>query len=505
MSGWVAIIGNGDTGQWRRMLTRIKHRGPDIAGWNKCKTATIGQNYLEADLDRRPGNIAVPLVDSSSNHRIIGYDGQIGNWRKLADQTALGEGPFLQERIILRLHGQHGKKMFQYLTDTVFALIIADDGWLAARDLLGIKTLFHGRKDGVIYLGSEMKSVLAVTGEVFEFPAGHYMDQGGRFHPFAALPHKPPQPVLADTDRAAAKIRTIIEESVTNRVTFSHSTGSLLSGGIDSSVVAMLANRAYKSRFGARERMKTFALGVGETGDIISARLMARHIDSDHHEKIVDLQDMLDVLDDTIYHLESFDPSLVRSAVANFLISRYAREQGIDVLLSGEGGDELFCGYLFLKDSSPQEMFDGQIRILKAIHNNAALRLDRMNQCNGVTVVAPLISGALLECALSLAPELKIRSSENDVVEKWIFRHAFAADMPEAITWRLKQEFSQGSGSAASLTAYFENACDDAALAAAQSQCPLIRSKEELYYYNIFKRHFGADRAVETVGQWMTI
>ena len=506
MSGWIAIIGDADAGQWRSMLNRINHRGPDIAGWTRCKTATIGQNYLPADVGGEYKEIPVPLVDATPAHRIIGYDGQIGNWARLADHLAVGEGPFRQERILLRLHEQYGKEMFRYLDDAIFSLVIADDnGLLAARDLLGIKTLFYGHKEGVTYLGSELKSVLAVTGEVYEFPPGHYMDHRGDFHPFAALPEQPPQVTLSDPEKTAAKVRAIIADSMTARVDFARPTGSLLSGGIDSSVVATLAGRAYKAKFGARARLKTFALGVGESEDIINARLVARHMDADHHEKIVDLQAMLAVLDEAIYYLESFDPSLVRSAVANFLISRHARDQGIEVLLSGEGGDEVFCGYLFLKNRPPEEMFAGQMQILRALHNNAALRLDRMNQCNGVRVVTPLISGALLRCALAMAPELKMRPDGADMIEKWIFRHAFAEDLPEQIAWRLKQEFSQGSGSAASLTAHFEKAFSDDELAAAQAECALIRGKEELCYYNIFTRHFGADHAVKTVGQWPTL
>lgn len=506
MSGWIAIIGNGVAGQWRLMLDRIAHRGPDIGGWTKCKTATIGQNYLPADVGGDPGRIPVPLVDTSPAHHIIGFDGQITNWAPLAEQLGVGKGPYRQERILLRLHERYGAEMFRHLDDAIFTFIIADDnGVLAARDLLGIKTLFYGRKDDAVYLGSELKSVLAITDEVYEFPPGHYMDQSGALHPFASLPTQPPRPVCSDAARAIADIRRIIDNSLAAQVDFTRPTGSLLSGGIDSSVVAMLAARACRKTLGDDKRLKTFALGVGESEDIRNARLVADHIGADHHEMIIDLDTMLGVLDDVIYHLESFDPSLVRSAVSNYLISRHAREHGIEVLLSGEGGDEVFCGYLFLKERAPEEMFAGQLLVLRALHSNAALRLDRMNQCNGLRVVTPLISGDLLRAAMAMAPELKIRPNGNEKIEKWIFRQAYAGDLPEQITWRLKQEFSQGSGSAATLTDHFEKMFDDDRLAAAQAQCPLIRSKEELYYYNIFTRHFGTGHAVQTVGQWTTL
>jgi asparagine synthase (glutamine-hydrolysing) len=229
---------------------------------------------------------------------------------------------------------------------------------------------------------------------------------------------------------------------------------------------------------------------------------MADHIQSDHHELIVDLDQILVVLPEVIYFLESFDPSLVRGSVSNYLISKYAGERGIDLLLSGEGGDEIFCGYIYLKDFPPEELFARQMECIGFLHNNASLRLDRMNHCNSVRVVAPLISGELFRYTLAIPAEYKQKPVGNDKVEKWIFRKAFEPYLPAVITQRVKQEFSQGSGSAALLPSYFENLIGDDELAEAQARYPLIRSKEELYYFRIFTDHFGDGRAVETVGQW---
>jgi asparagine synthase (glutamine-hydrolysing) len=216
----------------------------------------------------------------------------------------------------------------------------------------------------------------------------------------------------------------------------------------------------------------------------------------------VDLDHILAVLPEVIYFLESFDPSLVRGSVSNYLISKYAGERGIDLLLSGEGGDEIFCGYIYLKDFPPEELFARQMECIGFLHNNASLRLDRMNHCNSVRVVAPLISGELFRYTLAIPAEYKQKQVGNDKVEKWIFRKAFESSLPAAITQRVKQEFSQGSGSAALLPGYFENVIGDDELAEAQARYPLIRSKEELYYFRIFTEHFGDGRAVETVGQW---
>jgi asparagine synthase (glutamine-hydrolysing) len=507
MSGIAAVIGNSNIAECKKMLTCISHRGPDINGFAEIGAAVIGQNYLPADVNAVYEKQTVPNVAHRPSLRTIGYDGQIGNRTELARRFGIEGDAFLEERLLLDLYHRHGPEMFSHLQDAIFAFVIVDEqhGLFAARDLLGIKTLFYTVKNGVTYLASEIKAILAVTSDVYEFPAGHYMTHDGEFIAFADLPEQPPECLHSDETQSIAFIRSAIETSLDNRIDFKFNTGSLLSGGIDSSVIAMLASRRYKARFGSNAQLNTFALGVGESEDIINARLVAKAIDSRHHEKIVDLDKLLAVLDDVIYHLESFDPSLVRSAASNYLISQFAAQQGIEVLLSGEGGDEVFCGYLYLKDEPPEALFNGQINCLKFLHNNASLRLDHMNQCHQVRVVAPLISGPLLNFTLALAPELKQKPDGDLKMEKYIFRKTFEKDLPTQVVWRLKQEFSQGSGSAARLPAYFEQTITDNELIEIQQAFPMVRSKEEMFYFKLFTKHFGSGSAVDTVGQWITL
>jgi asparagine synthase (glutamine-hydrolysing) len=395
--------------------------------------------------------------------------------------------------------------MLRHLGDTIFAFVISDgEKLLAARDLLGIKTLFYGRENGTLYLASELKSLRAVTEDIREFPEGHFMDADGTLTRFGEL-REPLDVTDAELPQIIEDVRDIIERSVRNRVDFVRPTAALLSGGMDSSVISHLSSGLYKEKFGKEAQLKTFAMGVGESGDIRHARTMAEHIGSEHQELIVDLGEILDALPEVIYYLESFDPSLVRSSVSNYLISKRASEEGIDVLLSGEGGDEIFCGYTYLKDFPPEQLTAKQIECLGYLHSNASLRLDRMNQCNSVRVVAPLISGELLEYALRIPPQYKQKPEGDRKIEKWIFRKAYESALPKSITWRGKQEFSQGSGSADVLPGYFEDAIDDHEYTQAREKHPLIRSKEEFYYFRIFTEQYGADRAVETVGQWVSL
>jgi asparagine synthase (glutamine-hydrolysing) len=330
------------------------------------------------------------------------------------------------------------------------------------------------------------------------------MDGAGTLKSFFEL-SAAPEFTSAAPEEIVEDIRDIVWRSACQRIDFSTPTAGLLSGGLDSSVVCLLASRLYREKFGPAARLKTFAMGVGESQDIQNARIVAEHIGSEHHELIVELDEVFQVLPEVIYHLESFDASLVRSAASNYLISRHAREHGIDQLLSGEGGDEVFCGYTYLKDFPPEELTARQLECLGFLHSNASLRLDRMNQCHGIRVVTPLISGELLQYALRIPPQFKMKPESDGKIEKWIFRKAYEADLPAAVVWRGKQEFSQGSGSADVMPAHFEAAVSDEEFTADQARFPRVRSKEELYYFWVFAEHFGTEEAVDTVGQWICL
>jgi len=512
MSGFSVVYNQPNPRDLEHMFNRIGHRGPYLSGKFEGRRILMAQNYLKGDVTEKPGSLLekkktqVPACNPRLPKFRICYDGQMGNWEKRAKPIGEADGPFREERLLLALYQQYDSHMFEHLDDAIFAFVISDgENLFAARDVLGIKTLFYGKKNGTFYLSSELKSLIGITDQIYEFPPGYYMDSTGTLFCFAELPKSPPGSVDGDLDKITETIVDIVQRSLNNRVDFTVPTGSLLSGGIDSSVIAYMASDACRTKIGIGQRLKTFALGVGESEDIKCARLMARHIDSDHHELIVDFDQILALLPQVIWSLESFDPSLVRSSVSNYLISKYARDQGMEILLSGEGGDEIFCGYLYLKDVPAEELFSKQMECISFLHNNASLRLDRMNLCNSIRVVAPLISGELFNYAMTLPPEYKQKPDGDQKIEKWIFRKAFENVLPEEIVWRLKQEFSQGSGSADVLPKYFEETIEDEELLLAQKEFPIIRSKEELYYFQIFKEHFGTGRSIKTVGQWIRL
>ncbi len=509
MSGLAVIYGEEpDPDLFKEMLDTIDYRGRDQAGSFATPKVLLGQNYLQADrIEDTEENPEIPVFLRSRENLRICYDGEIGNWTELACKHNVADGPYRDERLLLKLYMTYGVQMLDLLTDAVFAFVISDGEKLfAARDLLGMKTLFYGEKAGTLYFSSELKALAKIGVEPFEFPAGHYMTAAGKPLAYQSLSAAFSNPAVEATPaQMAEKIRALVGQAIRRRVDFCLPTASLLSGGFDSSVIVYEASRLLKEKMGPSARLKTFAFGIGESEDIKNARLVAEDLGTDHYELVVGLDDILAVLPKVIYALESFDPSLVRSSVANYLISHAAREEGYDILLSGEGGDEAFCGYLYLKKYPEEQLFTEQLRCLRFLHNNAALRLDRMNLCNSLRVVAPLTSGELLAYALRIPGAYKIRTENGAKIEKWIFRKAYEGLLPDSIVWRVKQEFSQGSGSAGLLPEHFAAVVTDRDFAAAKAKYPFLRSKEEWYYFRLFKKHFGDGTAVDTVGQWVQI
>jgi len=284
MSGLVVGYGQPNREDVEAMFEQIGHRGPALSGLCRHGQAILAQNYAGGDLAWDAESAEAPVAASQDERMRICYDGQMGNWAKLAADHDVADGPFREERLLLRMYRKYGSDMLRYLGDAIFAMVISDGKTLfAARDLLGIKTLFYGRENGTLYLASELKSLRVVTDDVHEFPEGHVMGSDTKLTRFAELPEAP-APTEARLPQIVEDFRDIIERSVRSRVDFGRPTAALLSGGMDSSVIAYLASRLYRERFGEEARLKTFAMGVGESGDIRHARTMAEHIGSELHE-----------------------------------------------------------------------------------------------------------------------------------------------------------------------------------------------------------------------------
>ncbi|MCX5677170.1 MAG: asparagine synthase-related protein [Planctomycetota bacterium] len=346
------------------------------------------------------------------------------------------------------------------------------------RDTLGVSPLYYGRTgDGALAFASEVKALLEVTRDVAEIPPGHQFD-GVHSDLCATLQ---PQPPLTDSAEViAVELRRRIEASVRRSIR-SSATGAWLSGGLDSSTMAALA-RPHVSQ------LYTFAAGLPGAPDLEYAREVARHIQSEHHEVVVTVNQMLDVLPKVIYHLESFDALLVRSSITNYLVARLAAEH-VPEVLSGEGGDELFAGYEYLKSLPQGQLADELLDITKRLHNTALQRVDRSAAAHGLVAHVCFLDPDVVEYAIRIPVALKLR----DGVEKWILRRAMDGALPERVLARPKAKFWEGAGVGDLLARHADETVSDKDFV--QERCLrngwTVNSKEELMYYRIFREHFG--------------
>lgn len=356
------------------------------------------------------------------------------------------------------------------------------DGIFLSRDALGIRPLYCGRThEGAFCFASEVKALLEVTRTIQEFPPGSWLDSEHVLHSFYEL--KAVSPMDQPANVLASQLRLLLEQAALRRID-GPVMGSWLSGGLDSSAIAALVRPHVQT-------LHTFAGGMTGAPDLKYARQMAEFLHTEHHELIMTIQDFLKVLPDVIYHLESFDALLVRSTLVNFLVAEAASHY-VGSAFSGEGGDELFGGYAYLKHLPEEQLPAELVDITGRLHNTALQRVDRSASAHGLVIYVPLLDLDVVNFALSVPPEWKIRHQAAGV-EKYIFRLAMQGALPEDVLWRPKSKFWQGAG--------IDSLLDQHAIATitqadfSRERCLpngwMLNSPEELLYYRIFKEHFG--------------
>jgi len=352
------------------------------------------------------------------------------------------------------------------------------NGLVIKRDPLGVAPLYYGyTSDGSLCFASEVKGLREVTEDINELPPGNTFD-GQRlkaYYQLGKLPedNHPPK-------RIAKKLHAVLTTAVEKHAGMG-SSGAWLSGGLDSSVMATLARPLFKT-------FHTFSVGMPGSPDIRYARIMSNFIQSEHHEIVVKLDDLLSVLPEVIYHLESFDAWLVRSSIMNYLVARLA-SQYVPSVFSGEGGDELFAGYEYLKSLNPAGLADELIDITSRLHNTALQRVDRCAAAHGTEAHVGFLDPEVVDFALRIPTRYKLHNG----VEKWILRLAMSGELPDEILGRTKSKFWQGAGVQDLLSQYAEQKITDADFSR-ERRLPngwLLHSKEELYYYRIFSEQLG--------------
>jgi asparagine synthase (glutamine-hydrolysing) len=300
------------------------------------------------------------------------------------------------------------------------------------------------------------------------------------------------------SDAALAATRDVVAASVRRQMMGDVPVGVFLSGGLDSAIVAAIAARHAAQR---GERLRTFAVGTADSPDLLAARVVARHLGSEHHERVYDAREAVRALPPVVRAIEHFDPSLVRSAVPNFLLAEMTA-QHVKVVLTGEGADELFAGYEYLRGfADPVELQAELMRTVHGLHNLNLQRCDRVTMAHGLEARVPFLDREVIEWALRLPPGFKLAGVGQP--EKRLLREAFAGWLPEEFLWRDKAEFGDGSGAADVLTAAIEAGISEAEFERERDGVtPPLRTREELAYYRIFREHLAGVRPEATISRF---
>ncbi|RFF31226.1 asparagine synthase B [Wenzhouxiangella sediminis] len=485
-----------------------RHRGPDWSGIYVNDRAIVAHERL-AIVDVESGS--QPLL-SPDGHQVLGVNGEIYNHRQLRAECsdyAFRTGSDCE--VILALYRRHGADFLNKLNG-IFAFVLYDeeaDRYLIARDPMGVMPLYHGRdEDGMLWVASEMKAIEPWCRQVEIFPPGHLLDSADgeirRWHEPAwrdfENANRPPDP---------AALRQSLEDAVHRQMMGDVPYGVLLSGGLDSSLIAAIAKRYADHRVESDDteqawwpRLHSFAIGLEGSPDLAAARVAAAAIGTQHHEFHYSVQEGIDALDDVIAHIETYDVTTVRASTPMFLLARRIKAMGIKMVLSGEGADEIFGGYLYFHKAPDARAFHEEtVRKLDKLHQFDCLRANKSMAAWGVEARVPFLDLEFLDAAMSIDPTAKMAGPGRP--EKAILREAGAGLLPDEILWRQKEQFSDGVGYGwiDALKAFAEQQVSDRELAEAARRFPLNppATKEACLYRRLFERHFPSPAAAATV------
>ncbi len=502
MCGIAGRIGPEAPGEDERLLARLEHRGPDDAGEVHFAGGWLGHRRLSI-VDVTGGH--QPLRTRDGRRWLVG-NGEIYNHRDV--RRELGEGEYAtrsDNEVALVLLERWGPAALGEL-EGMYALLSATtdgDSFVAARDPVGIKPLYWARDGDQVRFASEMFAFdPAWRPAITTFPPGHFWTPEGGLEQFAeAIPAEPgtgerrePSPQDLEETREA------LVESVRRQMMGDVPVGVFLSGGLDSTLVAAIAAREY-AREG--ERLATFAVGLEGSPDLVAARKAADYLGSDHHERVYTAEEALAAVGPVVRAIEHFDPSLVRSAVPNYLLAEMTACH-VKVVLTGEGADELFAGYSYYQEfGDPGDLQGELIRTMKGLQNLNLQRCDRTTMAHGLEARVPFLDRKVIRLVLRLPAAWKVAS--EGVPEKRLLREAFRGWLPDELLWRKKIQFGDGSGASSVLPEAAERLVTEAELREQADQLdPPIRTREELAYFRIWSEHLSGVRPEQTVGRFAT-
>ena len=493
-----------------KMSQKIRHRGPDWSGIYCGGSAILAHERLSI-VDPESGG--QPLF-SPDRKQVLAVNGEIYNHQEIrrlyAGQYEFQTGSDCE--VILALYRKKGINFLEDLSG-IFAFVLYDEEkneFLIARDPIGVIPLYIGYdNDGKVYVASELKALEGQCERYEPFLPGHYYYSGDpgmkRYYQRDWFNYD----AVKDNEASVEAIHDALTDAVKRQLMSDVPYGVLLSGGLDSSVISAIAEKFSEHRIEDDSKTKaywprlhSFAVGLKGAPDLAKAKMVADHIGTVHHEINYTIQEGLDAIRDVIYFIETYDVTTVRASTPMYLLARVIKSMGIKMVLSGEGADEIFGGYLYFhKAPSAKDFHEETVRKLSKLHLYDCLRANKSLSAWGVEGRVPFLDKEFLDVAMRTNPEAKMCPGKT--MEKKIVREAFADMLPEAVAWRQKEQFSDGVGYSwiDTLKAVTTAAVSDEQMAHAAERFPINppKNKEEYYYRSIFAEHFPSDSAAKSV------
>lgn len=494
------------------MSKTIRHRGPDWSGIFTNDKAIMAHERL-AIVD--PASGKQPLF-SPDKALVLAANGEIYNHRALRQQFESTYDFQTQSdcEIILALYKAKGVDFLDDLNG-IFGFAIYDvdnDSYLIARDHMGIIPLYIGwDKNGTFYVASELKALESICSKIQLFPPGHYYHSDEQEFVQWYQRDWTDYEAVKDNETNIQDIKEALEAAVHRQLMSDVPYGVLLSGGLDSSVTSAIAKKYAQKRVESGDtldawwpQLHSFSVGLEGSPDLAAAQKVADHIGTVHHEIKFTIQEGLDAIKDVIYNLETYDTTTIRASTPMYLMARVIKSMGIKMVLSGEGADELFGGYLYFhKAPNPKEFHQETVRKLEKLHMYDCLRANKSLAAWGIEGRVPFLDKEFMDVAMGINPKDKMINGER--MEKWVVRKAFEDLLPESVAWRQKEQFSDGVGYSwiDTLKDLVDKEISDEQMNNAHFRFPVQTplNKEEFYYRSIFESHFPSEAAALCVPQ----
>lgn len=492
------------------MSKLLRHRGPDWSGVYSSEKAILVHERL-AIVGVSSG--AQPLYNPEQTH-VLAVNGEIYNHKQLKQDLSV-DFEFQTEsdcEVLLALYKQKGPEFLDDLNG-IFAFCLYDeekDAYLIGRDHIGIIPLYTGHDEhGNFYVASEMKALAPICKTIEEFPPGHYLwSQDGEIRPYYARDWQS-YDAVKDNEAKVSDVKESLEAAVKRQLMCDVPYGVLLSGGLDSSVISAITQMFAAKRVEDNDessawwpQLHSFSIGLEGSPDLAAAQKVADSIGTVHHPITFTIQQGIDALKEVIYHIETYDVTTIRASTPMYLMARYIKAMGIKMVLSGEGADELFGGYLYFhKAPNAKEFHDELNRKVSKLHQFDCLRANKSMAAWGVEARVPFLDKEFVDTAMRINPEGKM--CKDGKIEKHIIREAFDGYLPDEVLWRQKEQFSDGVGYSwiDTLKEHVESIVSDQMMEAAAFKYPINtpQTKEAYYYRSIFEEHFPGDAAAKTV------